>query len=80
VDSDKDGVSDNDHDFSCNQLYMQKYTPSYDSIIGRIYYADASLKLVSKDFNVSFLDFEVKLDPKMKEIYDNVVSLLGSME
>jgi hypothetical protein len=59
---------------------LQKYQPRYDGVIGRIYYSQADLKLVSKDFTVNFLDFEVELDPKAKAVYDNITALLNTME
>ena len=32
VDSNGDGIPDNDHDFNCNQLSLQKYQPKYDGV------------------------------------------------
>ncbi|MBU0626968.1 hypothetical protein KKG31_00180 [Patescibacteria group bacterium] len=80
VDTNEDGVFDNDHDFNCNQLYLQKYQAKYDGIVGRIYYSKDDLSLASRDFTVSFLDFEVDLSPEMKAVYDDISSLLKTME
>jgi len=80
ADSNSDSVVDNDHDFNCNQLSLQKYQARYDGVVWRIYYSQADLKLVSKDFKVNFLDFEVELDAKAKAVYDDITALLNTME
>ena len=80
VDSNTDGVSDNDNNFLCNQLFLYRYEPKYESTLARIYYSDASQKTVSKDFKVSFLDFEVKLDPALQQTYTDINTLLKTME
>lgn len=79
-DSDVDGVLDNDHDFSCNQLHLQQYKANYEWVVGRIYYSRDDLTLISKDFNVSFLDFEVDLPSEMKVVYDDISSLLNNFD
>jgi hypothetical protein len=33
VDSDSDGVKDNDKDFLCNELYLKEYDPKYESVV-----------------------------------------------
>ena len=45
VDSNGDGTSDNDHDFVCNQLFLYRYTPKYESTMGRIYYSDVNTSI-----------------------------------
>jgi len=81
-DSNGDNIKDNDRDFLCNELYLQIYEPKYESIVGRIYYTKADATTVSKDFTVSFLDFEANLDPEMtiayKEINDFINTLQGT--
>ncbi len=79
VDSDGDGVKDNDKDFYCNQLYLQKYEPKYQSALGRIYYTNPANTLVSKDFNVSFLDFQTNLTPEMTAIYKEIQDVISSL-
>jgi len=68
-----------DADFQCNQLYLQKYEPQYDSIIWRLYYSDRNKKLVSQDFTVWFIDFEVALSPEDKKVYDQISILIKDM-
>ncbi len=68
-----------DADFQCNQLYLQKYEPQYDSMIWRLYYSDRNKKLVSQDFMIWFIDFEVALNPQDKKAYDQISSLLGEL-
>ncbi|NOZ44942.1 MAG: hypothetical protein GXP45_07535 [bacterium] len=79
VDSDGDGSPDQDKDFMCNQLYLQKYTPQYDSVVGRIYYQVGD-KLLSQDYTVSFLDFEADLNAEQKKNYDTLTQVLNSMD
>lgn len=68
-----------DADFQCNQLYLQKYDPQYDSLVGRLHYSDKNKKLVSQDFMVWFIDFEVALSPEDKKIYDQISVLLKEL-
>ncbi len=79
VDSDGDGIADQDKDFKCNELHLQSYTPQYDSVVGRIYYQVGD-KMLSQDFTVSFLDFEVDLDADMKKTYDTLQSIIVSLD
>lgn len=78
-DSNGNGNSADDADFQCNQLYLQKYEPQYDSTIGRLYYTDRNKKLVSEDFTIGFIDFEVALNPEDKKIYDQISVLLKDL-
>jgi PKD repeat protein len=68
-----------DADFQCNQLYLQKYEPQYDSIVGRLYYSDRNKKLVSQDFSIWFIDFEVALNPEDKKVYDQISVLIKDL-
>ncbi|MDD3262284.1 MAG: PKD domain-containing protein [Candidatus Absconditabacteria bacterium] len=78
-DSNGNGNPLDDADFQCNMLYQQKYEPQYDSIVGRLYYSDRNKKLVSKDFMVGFIDFEVALSPENKKVYDQISLLLKEL-
>lgn len=79
-DSDGDGIKDNDKDFLCNELYLKKYEPKYESVVGRIFYTRPDTTLVSKDFTVSFLDFEVNLSPEMTLVYKVINDLINTFE
>jgi hypothetical protein len=79
VDSDGDAIKDNDKDFSCNQLYLQKYEPKYESAKGRLYYTNTGNQLVSQDFTVNFLDFSATLDPDTLALYQQVDGLISSL-
>jgi hypothetical protein len=79
VDSNGDGISDNDKDFSCNQLFLQKYDPKYESTKGRIYYTNTGNQLVSQDFAVNFLDFQASLDSGTLALYQQVDGLISSL-
>ncbi|MEI7919224.1 MAG: hypothetical protein WCH65_03315 [bacterium] len=78
-DSDQDGTKDNDKDFLCNEPYLKKYEPKYESVVGRIYYTQADTTLISKDFTVSFLDFEANLDADMKLVYNQINNLINTL-
>lgn len=78
-DSNANGNPLDDADFQCNELYLQKYEPQYDSIQWRLYYSDKNQKLVSQDFSVWFIDFEVALNPEDKKIYDEISTLLKEL-
>ena len=78
-DSDEDGIADQDRDFNCNQLHMEPYEARYDAAVWRVYYQVWD-KLVSKDFTVNFLDFEVRLEPAMEEIYEKVSKIITSID
>jgi len=75
IDTNEDGVNDQDRDFNCNELHLEVYEPRYDSVVGRVYYQSWDT-LSSEDFLVSFLDFQVDLDPEKKELYDKIFSLI----
>lgn len=77
-DSDNDGVVDNDHDFACNTLYLKQYIPKYETTVWRIYYT-SNWQAQTKDFTISFLDYEMTLDPQYKEVYGNITALIQSM-
>jgi len=76
---DNDGIKDNDKDFLCNELYLKKYVPKYESVVGRVYYTRPDTTQVSKDFTVSFLDFEADLDPDMLLVYRAIGEFLNSL-
>ncbi len=77
-DSDGDGVVDNDKDFACNTLYLKQYTPKYETTVGRIYYT-VNNEAKTKDFTISFLDYEMSLDPQYKEVYGKINELIQSI-
>jgi len=79
VDSDDDWVKDLDRNFSCNELHLQSYEPKYDSSVWRIYYQSWD-RMYSKDFIVNFLDFQIHLDPEMKELYDKIYDLIITID
>ncbi|MFA5747732.1 MAG: PKD domain-containing protein [Candidatus Absconditabacterales bacterium] len=80
IDSDGDGNKDNDKDFLCNELYFKKYEPKYESMTGRIYFTQLDSKIISKDFSISFLDFDVELDSETLIIYKDVQLLIDSIK
>jgi hypothetical protein len=79
-DSNSDTIKDNDKDFLCNELYLKTYEPKYESVVGRIFYTRPDTTLVSKDFTVSFLDFEVTLDPEMTLVYRAINNFINTLE
>lgn len=79
VDSNWDKIPDNDTDFVCNQLYYKKYDQKYESIIWNIYYENTWGKMTSKEFLVSFLDFNADLDNDMQKVYDDINLLLWTL-
>lgn len=79
-DSDNDTVKDNDKDALCNELYLKKYEAKYESVMGRIYYTQPDTTLVSKDFTVSFLDFEAGLDPETTIIYRSINNFINTLQ
>ena len=78
-DSDGDGITDNDHDFACNTLYLKKYTPKYETTIGRISYIDQNNQTKTQEFTISFLDYEMQLDPQYKVVYNQITTLIKSI-
>ncbi len=78
-DSNNDTVKENDKDFLCNELYLKQYEPKYESVVGRIYYTRADATQVSKDFTVSFLDFDAELDAEVKLIYHQINLFINSL-
>lgn len=79
-DSDGDTTKDNDKDFLCNEVHLQKYEPKYESVIGRIYYTKADTTSISKDFTVTFLDFEANLSPEMSIVYKQINDFINTMQ
>ncbi len=78
-DSDGDAAKENDKDFMCNELYLQQYEPKYESVIGRIYYTKPDATSISKDFTVTFLDFEANLSPEMSIVYKQINDFINSL-
>ncbi len=78
MDADNDGDKTNDRDIQCNQLYLQKYDPKYESVQWRIYYAKWGTMMTSKDFTVHFLDFQANLDADTLAVYNEINQLLNS--
>lgn len=77
-DSDGDLVKDNDKDFVCNQLYLHTYEPKYESALWRIFYTSSNGTLLSKDFTVSFLDFEATLDSWSQAVYTTINTFIAT--
>jgi len=77
-DSEGDWIVDNDKDFACNTLYLKQYTPKYETTVGRIYYTENGESL-SKEFTISFLDYEMLLDPQYKVVYGQINDLIKSI-
>ena len=83
TDTNHDGDPRNDKDFGCNRIITQQYTPKFESIIGRIYYKyekNKENKRESKDFLVSFADFEHGLDEASRKQYSLVSELINSID
>lgn len=78
-DSNSDATKDNDKDFLCNELYLKKYEPKYESVIWRIFYTKPDTTQVSKDFTVSFLDFEANLDAETKLVYNAINDFINTL-
>lgn len=78
-DSNKDDNPEQDKDFACNQIHLEKYTPSYQNATGRVYFESWGV-LATQDFIVSFLDFELELSEKNKTIYDLINKVLWSLQ
>ncbi len=78
-DSDGDSTKDNDKDFLCNELYLKKYEPKYESVVWRIYYTKSDTTAFSKDFTVSFLDFEANLSPEMALVYQEINTFVNTL-
>jgi len=78
-DSDGDAAKENDKDFVCNELHLQQYEPKYESVIWRIYYTRPDASSVSKDFTVTFLDFEANLSPEMSIVYKQINDFINSL-
>lgn len=82
-DSNHDGDPKNDKDFGCNRISTQSYTPSFESVIGRVYYKVADTKETkwkTKDFIVSFADFENGLDKTTKKHYQTISELINTID
>lgn len=78
-DSNGNGNPLDDADSQCNELYLQKYEAKYDSSIWRLYYSDRNKKLVSEDFTIWFIDFEVALNAEDKKVYDQITVLIKEL-
>lgn len=82
-DSNHDGNPKNDKDFACNRIIIQQYTPKFESIVGRVYYKyedSKEDKRESKDFLVSFADFEHGLDETTRKQYLLLSELINSID
>ena len=82
-DSNHDGDPKNDKDFSCNKINTQAYTPNFESVIGRVYYKPANTQKnswKSRDFVVSFADFENGLDETTRKYYQTISELINTID
>ena len=77
-DGDGDTIVDNDKDFPCNTLHLKQYTPKYETNVGKVFYTENS-EPASKEFTISFLDYEMLLDPQYKEVYGQINELIKSI-
>ena len=78
MDSNGDGVKDNDKDFLCNTPAFLSYEPSYQSTKWRITYTNDLNQQVTKDFTVSFLDYQANLSPELKVVASQLDTLIAS--
>lgn len=75
---DLDITDDKEIDFSCNEIHLEEYEPQYISKIWRIYYEN-SWETLYREFSVSFLDYSVKLDENIKEIYERLLKITNNV-
>lgn len=68
-DSDWSWTPDQNRNINCNVVTLYEYKdPSVSSTIARVYYSDWTW-LATKDISIKFLDFNVELPEKQKEVY-----------
>ena len=79
IDSENSWNPAQNRDIACNTIHLQSYRPSYQSITGRVYFEEGWL-LQTQDFVVSFLDFELTLDERTKEVYTLINKLMASID
>lgn len=82
-DSNHDSDPKNDKDFLCNRIITQAYTPSFESVVGRVHYQsknDSGSQWKNKDFLVSFADFEHGLDETTRKYYLELSSLITTID
>ena len=84
TDSDLDGKTDNDTDFSCNKIAKVKYEPDYENAIWRIYFTikDETWKetLTFKNFYVWFEWYVLELDEENLQIYNDITILIDGLD
>lgn len=68
-----------DKDFECNTLFMKEFSPRYNSLIGKIYYK-SSWEIITKEIKTSFLDFDINLDEDTQIIYNQINSIIDSID
>lgn len=62
---------------------MQTYTPSFESVVGSIYYQTETMpstKWKRKDFLVSFADYEKNLDENTRNYYLQTQELITTID
>ena len=81
-DSNHDGDPKNDRDFWCNRIHTQGYVPSFESVVWRVYFKtkDDDTQWKTKDFLVSFADFEKGLDETSRKHYLLVSELINGID
>ena len=76
----EDWDASNDKDFGCNQIYIYEYTPSYESTMWRIYYQkDGEKGFITKDFIVTFSEFEKNLSEDDRIYYNLITELITTI-
>lgn len=76
---DLDITDDIEEDFSCNEMYLKKYDPQYNSKVWRVYY-EKDGSLVYKEISVSFLDYSIKLTNEQQALYNRISEILKNVK
>lgn len=74
---DHDGKTDNDIDYNCNSLISIEYSPTYETVIWRVYFTN-EWKLTYKNFYVTFEWYNpLEVDEAFVQIYQDLTTLIN---
>lgn len=78
-DTNEDGNPGNDRDNECNELIFKEYEPQYRNTVWRIFYEE-NWTLLSEDFVVSFVDYDIQLTAEQQEIIERINRIIQTLD
>lgn len=79
-DSKKDGNTTNNKDILCNTLSVISYTPQFDPLLARLTYDGPDGKVVTRDIEIRFLDYQASLSEQQQQSIKDINALIETLD